>query len=237
MAAVIAAAGVLGAGRLGYGLLAERYARAFESVPIARGSLAALPEDLLQWRGRDEPLDDLIARATDTDDHVNRSYRHVVSGQSISLFIGYGGRFRDLMPHRPEVCYPGAGYTLESREARAIPIAGGGTLACQVLRFSRGVLQAQRIRVLSYYLVDGAYCPDVSLLRSRAARLSAGGRYMAQVQIVSSDDARGPSGAHAVEAFASDSAAAIRETIEAAVNRARSTAPAASAGEVARGAG
>jgi hypothetical protein len=66
--------------------------------------------------------------------------------------------------------------------------------------------------VLNYYIVDGQYCPDVSLLRSKAARGTSGIRYMAQVQITSSANGRltPETAGRSVQAFAADSAQAIR---------------------------
>jgi hypothetical protein len=60
------------------------------------------------------------------------------------------------------------------------------TLPCNVLQFSRGILNAQKVMVLDYYLVDGQYCHDVSLLRSKAWRGSGAVDYIAQIQIVTS---------------------------------------------------
>ncbi|OHB66870.1 MAG: hypothetical protein A2Y76_00415 [Planctomycetes bacterium RBG_13_60_9] len=88
------------------------------------------------------------------------------------------------MPHRPEVCYTGAGWTLIDRRFLELPLGNGTTLPCNMLQFSRGGLNAQKVIVLDYYLVDGEYCRDVSLLRSKAWRGSGTVRYVAQVQIV-----------------------------------------------------
>lgn len=180
---LIACAVILGGGA-GYRLLASQYARAAKSVPIPKGTLAKLPLEIASWTGIDEPLDPQVIKATDTDDHVNRIYRRFGS-ESVSVFIGYGVNLRDLAPHRPEVCYPGAGWTLEDSKHIEITAVDQTKLPVQVHRFYRGGLAAQRVTVLNYYLVDGAYCSDVSLLRSRASQGGAHA-YAAQVQIVTS---------------------------------------------------
>jgi hypothetical protein len=69
--------------------------------------------------------------------------------------------------------------------------------------------------VLSYYIVDGETCPDVSLLRSKEWSGSAGIRYMAQVQVAYSDngDGQSRSAAEAVRAFAVQSAPEIESLL------------------------
>jgi len=70
------------------------------------------------------------------------------------------------------------------RRALKLPLSDGMILPCNVLQFSRGALNTQRVMVLDYYLVDGQYCRDVSLLRSKAWRGSGTVDYVAEVQIV-----------------------------------------------------
>ena len=124
------------------------------------------------------------------------------------------------MPHRPEVCYPGNGYTLEDTRPVELPIGGGQKLECRTYQFSRGGLGAGPMTVLNYYIVDGQYSPDVSLLRSKALRGSAGIRYMAQVQVVATggEGSGSKAASQAVRAFAVDSAEAIRGVMPDAVS-------------------
>ena len=85
-------------------------------------SVAAGPLQIGPWNGSDTALDERLVKATDTDDHVSRSYVRSDGRGDVSLFIAYGVRFRDLMPHRPEVCYTGAGWTLEATSERTLTI-------------------------------------------------------------------------------------------------------------------
>ena len=215
-----AAVVLLLAARLGYGLLESRYGQAFRSVPLPRGSLEKLPQVLGEWQGHPQPMKAAIIKATDTDDHVSRFYRSAREPTGVSLWIGYGGRLRDMLPHRPEVCYPANGYTLEEERHVQLKSSDGTLLPCRILYFARGGLQAERVVVLNYYLVDGEYSPDVSLLRTRAMRFQAGGRYVVQVQISSIYDPLRHQPDAAVRGFAEASADAIRETVQAAVRTA-----------------
>lgn len=214
--AVIAAAGaavaLLLASGAGYRVAAEYLALAPNSIPLAPGTLAGLPMRIGDWAGRDVPLSEAVIRATATDDHVNRAYSPPLGGQTVWVFVAYGVRARDLAPHRPEVCYPGSGWTLEDSREAHLPLAGAAELRCRILRFSRGGLTAGAVTVLNYYIVDGQYCPDLSLVRSRAWRGSRGLGYMAQVQIAcpAGDGSSADAAAKSASAFAIDSAAAIK---------------------------
>ena len=194
-----------------YRLLAGYLDRPTDSVPMARGTLAkALPLRIGEWQGKEKPVEEAVVKGADCDDYISRTYSR--GAEVVQLWIAYGVRARDLMPHRPEVCYPGNGYTLEDTRSVELPIGGGQRLECRTYQFSRGGLGAGPMTVLNYYIVDGQYSPDVSLLRSKALRGSGGIRYMAQVQVVATGGEGAASGAaaQAVRAFAVDSAEAIR---------------------------
>ncbi|UCF34648.1 MAG: EpsI family protein, partial [Phycisphaerales bacterium] len=159
-------------------------------------------------------LEDALIQATDTDDHVNRKYVQGGGGRQVSLWLAYGIQLRDLQPHRPEVCYPGAGWTLDDINEVSLQLDAGGVLPCRILSFHRGGLQSDVVVVLNYYIVDGTYCPDVSLLRSRQWRPGKGGaRYAAQVQIASSESHDVFENEQAVRAFATVVAKRIEDLI------------------------
>jgi len=140
--------------------------------------------------------------------------------------VAYGVRARDLMPHRPEVCYPGAGWTFRGSVDRELALPNGPSLACRVLRFAHGTFDQRQIVVVNYYIVDGQYCPDVSLLRSKAWRGSRGVRYVVQVQVTATSDAYTDldMAEAGVLAFATESADFIQGVLSAALAEAGPTA-------------
>lgn len=212
---------------VGYRTLAAGYADLSGGIPLPRGTLKQLPLQIGDWAGIEVPLDERIVEATDTDDLVNRRYVRSNGRDAVSLFIACGLRMRDLAPHRPEVCYPGAGWTVDDRRVVDVALDDGSTFPVQIHQFSRGGLASSRIMVLNYYLIDGLYCPDVSLLRSKAWRPQNDFRYLAQVQVVSAaDTSLGLATADKkVRAFAADSASEIRDLLEAAVAQVTSKDP------------
>jgi len=201
---------------LGYHVLAARLAAPINTSPISPTALERLPLQIGSWTGQDAPLDEAVVRATDTDAHISRRYSRHNASESIWLYAACGVRARDLMPHRPEVCYTGAGWTLMNRRSMELPLSDGMKLPCNILEFSRGALNTNRIFVLDYYIVDGQYCHDVSLLRSKAWRGSGTVGYVAQVQIATPITATptADSATRLVSDFAIDSASSIAQLLE-----------------------
>jgi len=162
------------------------------------------------------PLDEAIVQATDTEAHINRVYSRHNSSEYISLYIAYGVRARDLMPHRPEVCYTGAGWALIDKRSMDLPLSDGMELPCMTLQFSRGMLNTKKTVLLNYYIVDGQYSRDVEGLRNKAWRGSGTVRYVAQVQIVASTtmNLNADSAVRLVCDFAAESASSISRLFE-----------------------
>ncbi len=212
VAVLLATVWLIGGGTA-YRALASRYARSPESVALPPGTLARLPLEIEDWRGREVPLDEAIIQATDTDQCLNRLYARRGSRESVALFVAYGVRLRDLMPHRPEVCYPGNGWTLKDRQEVDLRLHDGSTLPCRILRFNHGGLVNRHVTVLNYYIVDGQCSPDVELLRSKIWRPSGGANYVVQVQVTCSGGVRGGLAEEAVQAFGKASAQPIRDLL------------------------
>jgi hypothetical protein len=183
VAAVVASCLMLVFG-LTYRVVAAKLDAPINTTPISPDALTRFPLQIGDWTGEDVPMDEAIARATDTDARLNRRYTRRGGFESLMFYIGSGVKARDLMPHRPEVCYIGAGWTRMNKRLAKLPLSSSTTLPCNIMQFSRGVLNTQKVVVLDYYLVDGQYCPDLSLLRSKAWRGSGTVRYVAQIQIV-----------------------------------------------------
>lgn len=167
----------------GYRALATYLEMEPNHIVMARGTLATLPLRVGAWEGRELPIEEAIVQRTDTDDHLSRTYTRDGGRDAVTVFVGYGVRARDLQPHRPDICYPSAGWTLRGTERVELALANAGTIPAQQYEFFRGGFDRSQVVVLGFYIVDGQFSHDVSLLRSRAWRGSAGVKYVAQVQI------------------------------------------------------
>ncbi len=197
-------------------ILSARLSAPIDAPSIPPDALEKLPMQIGEWTGQEVPLDEAIVRATDTDAHVSRNYSRYNASEQVWLYISYGMRARDLMPHRPEVCYTGSGWTIINRRSIELPLSDGMKLQCNEFQFSRGALNKEKIAVLDYYIIDGQYCRDVSLLRSKVWRGSGKVRYVAQVQIATSIGANltADSVSNVISAFAVESAPSISRLFE-----------------------
>jgi hypothetical protein len=184
MVAAVVATGMMLVFGVAYRVAAARLGAPVSATPFAPSALDPFPLQLGSWVGRDVPLDAAIIRETDTDAHINRVYSRGSGLESVSFYVAAGVRARDLMPHRPEVCYTGSGWTLGEHRTLELTLSDGSALPCKVFQFSRGTLSTQKVVVLYYYIVDGQYYADVASLRSRAWRGSAAIGYVGQVEIV-----------------------------------------------------
>jgi len=201
---------------IGYRVLAARLAAPVNAVSIDPAAFEQFPLQIGSWTGQDVPIDEAIVRATDTEAHINRRYSRQNASEYVGLYVAYGVRARELMPHRPEVCYPGAGWTLVDKRSMELSLGDGIQLPCRILEFSRGTLNITKVLVLNYYIIDGQYCGDVSLLRSKAWRGSGTVRYAVEVQIVASvtNNMIADSAAKMVCDFAVESASSISSLFE-----------------------
>ena len=184
-APTIVALVVIALGGTVYRTITNRFERASTEAPLPPGTLDAVPTEIGPWIGRDVDLAEDIVRATDTDDLLNREYKRV-GGGTVGLYVAYGGRLRELAPHRPEVCYPGAGWVIADVRKEDLSLADGRALPCQIHRFGKGGFGSQQIVVLSCYLIDGRFARDISGVRSLAWQFDASASHMAHIQVVSS---------------------------------------------------
>lgn len=165
---------------------------------VSPDSLAEFPMEIGLWTGEEAPLDETIVEATDTDAHISRNYSKNNDSESVWFYVAFGQRTRDLIPHRPEVCYKGQGWTLAKSQSEEIALNDGTKLPCRIMQFDRGsfLKPKEKVVILNYYIVDGSLCRDVSMLRkkiwqefvsllmNRISRRTLSSNYISQIQIV-----------------------------------------------------
>ena len=100
---------------LAHRIVAARLAAPVTTTPIARQALKRFPMQIAGWTGQDVPLDEAIVSNTGTDAHVSRRYSRRNGLESVSLYVACGVDLREVMLHRPQRCYPGAGWMLVGR--------------------------------------------------------------------------------------------------------------------------
>lgn len=123
--------------------------------------LKMLPMSLGPWRvpgEREEDLDPEIKQVTRTIDFVKRHYVNEQTGVGVDILILYGSV---SIAHKPEICYPGAGFTLvENPRRRTLPVAGGAATFLSLIfaKGEGGAVEKQEVlyslRVGSKWTVD-----------------------------------------------------------------------------------
>ena len=214
VAVLVAMVLLLGSG-VGYRAVASRHAHWVAILALPAGTLGQLPLQLSGWSGHDRPLEVRTVEILDADDYLNRVYK-TGRGEAVTLFVAvrrrdvaYGVPARDLVPHRPQVCYPAHGWTPDDTFTDVIQVPDGSSLPVRILRFHRGEVETQRVTVLSYYIIDGQRSHSPSQLRPAGWRPKGVVRYVAQVEIARGDSAAGRSAEGLVRAFAAESASEI----------------------------
>lgn len=107
---------------------------------LAGGKLEdAIPRSFADWTSRDvsdlvAPKDEGSLAARLYNQTVGRVYEQTNSGRQLMMLAAYGQtQSNDLMLHRPETCYPSAGFRIVSNEAIKLTLPGGGQLPARKL--------------------------------------------------------------------------------------------------------
>ena len=124
-------------GGLGLGALASAEAlRPRKRLVLLRGTTVDLtiPRRFAGWEA--QPVADLVgpeqagrlARALYSET-ISRIYFEPATEAGVMMLVAYGDTQSDLLQlHRPEVCYPAVGYTLESMRSVELGLPGGAIL-------------------------------------------------------------------------------------------------------------
>ena len=216
IAAILAASIILLIFSFLYNTIEARLDTSSSTSLITQELVDRLPMQIGSWSGQDIPIDENIIRFTGTDAHISRRYSRNRDFESVSLYVPCGTNARALAAHRPEVCYVAAGKMLTSSRSEELKLDNGTVLPFTIFTFSVGGLNIDEVLVLNYFLIDGQYCGNYSLLQSRAWRGSDTVDYVAQVQITVSITATVKEDAATKIAtdFAADSAAYIAGLFE-----------------------
>jgi hypothetical protein len=176
------------AGGLFYQKSAAMMGRYFEegvSLPVA---LEEFPMEFEQWQGKAVPISETVLEVAGNDDFLSRTYVNQATGSWFTVFVGFSGHPRTMLGHRPEVCYPSAGWISQETEQGSFITSSGRVVDCLIHEFLAPDGFSE-IVVLNYYIVNGQITNDEDLFMGFGWRLPnfSGdiARYVAQVQISS----------------------------------------------------
>ena len=151
--------------------------------------LSAFPTEIIDWTGRDVAIPQNIQRVAGNDDFINRLYTNKSNNQWANVYIAYCARPRNMVGHRPDVCYVGGGWVHDSTQQSQFISAGGKAVPCLIHRFHRPAPETDEVVVLNFYILNGQITADESGFSGVGWRTPniAGNpaRYVSQVQISS----------------------------------------------------
>jgi len=174
---------------IAYRVLASRLKLITETPIKLPVPLSAFPIKIDGWVGKDVPIPPNIQRVAGNDDFLNRSYIDQSKDQWVNVYVAYSARPRMMLGHRPEVCYVGGGWILDSNEPSEAVCRSGRRVPCLVHRFHRPGPETVEVVVLNFYIVNGEITNDESGFSGigwRTPNIAGNSaRYVAQVQISS----------------------------------------------------
>lgn len=187
-APVLLACVVLVASGLGYRVVAAHLDRLGKAIRLPV-PLANIPMEVGPWRGEDVPMSQAVLKVAGNDDYVNRRYMNEAAGAGVNLYVAYSGDPRTMLGHRPQVCYPAAGWQHEYTTRIEITSSRGTVVPCLLHRFHMAGEAAGSVVVLNFYVLNGKVTDDEGTFSGAAWRLpNISGdiaRYVTQVQISS----------------------------------------------------
>ncbi|MBN1491104.1 MAG: EpsI family protein [Phycisphaerae bacterium] len=171
----------------GHRTLLARIEAALGQVHEPIRPLATVPLQLGNWHGVDEPIDEQVRRIAGDDDALNRIYRRTDDGGLVGVYVGYIGRPRQWLGHRPDVCYRAHGYEPLAQESDTLPMPDGTVVPCFIYEFRLPAMGGPRQLVLATYIVNGEFVASLDAVREMNARRVdlSGSRptYLARIQV------------------------------------------------------
>jgi len=172
-----------------YRLAADRLKLVSETAVNLPVPLSRFPLEIGPWKGRDIPLSEAVQKVTGNDDYLNRLYENSRTNQWANVYIAYSGRPRNMLGHRPQVCYPAGGWVHDTTERTEIFSNSARAVPCLLHQFHKPAPAGQQTFVLNFYILNGRITNDESGFSGVGWRTPniAGdpARYVAQVQVSS----------------------------------------------------
>ncbi len=155
--------------------------------------LSDFPKEIGNWVGMDIPIRSTTKEYMEqnfADDFFSRRYINSQNNSWADVYVVYcstkpGG----ILGHRPQVCYPGAGWIWDSTDESSFVTTAGRKISCLVHRFHIPEPQYRETVVLNFYILNGQITTredDFSGLLGRRPNIAGNpARYVVQVQISS----------------------------------------------------
>lgn len=139
-------------------------ARESEAEPLSEDALGrVVPEQFAGWTSVPSGYVVLPSQNDLTDEVYNdvliRVYQHA-DGASVAFLMAYGSlQSRDMQLHRPELCYPAAGFAIQSAETLELRLPGQPAIGARLL----GTASQARPEQVLYWTRIGNEFPTTQL--------------------------------------------------------------------------
>jgi exosortase D (VPLPA-CTERM-specific) len=152
---------------LGTSLVTSLPART-EVIPL-RQPLALFPMDFKGWRGISQTLDPDSLETLGPTDYLLADYTSEAgAGVPLNFYIAYYSSQRvGKLPHSPQLCLPGGGWSIISQSIVNIPLTDGGSIDA-----NRVIIEKRETRQVMYYWFEerGRHIASGSSLKYYALR-------------------------------------------------------------------
>lgn len=112
--------------------------------------LASFPLRLGHWEGQDLEMTQEVRKTLSADSLLSRQYADVESGDPVGLLVVYRKYGRRDFIHRPELCYPAAGWKITGTGYTTLPYNGTNIRATKVVAEKEGSRE-----IIAYWFASG----------------------------------------------------------------------------------
>jgi hypothetical protein len=123
--------------------------------------LAEIPLTLGHWTGVKTEMDERLVAATGSHDLITRHYTDSDTGVGIDVIILFGPS-SDIFIHKPELCYPKAGFTSHAESVERTLNCDGIETALRSVAYTKGEAGSRDIQDIYYtWRYNGRWTPNV----------------------------------------------------------------------------
>jgi hypothetical protein len=155
--------------------------------------LSAIPLQEKGWTGADIPIETVTReymQSNFADDYISRRYVNAAQRLLADVYVVYcSSHPSGIIGHKPQVCYPGNGWSWDETVPSQIVSRSGRRIECLIHQFHKQAPTYQQVYVLNFYVLNGQITlreRDFSGFFDRLPNIAGNpARYVAQVQISS----------------------------------------------------
>ena len=151
--------------------------------------LSEFPMQVGNWVGKEVEISESVLKVAGNDDYLSRLFINNTTNQWASVYVAYTATPRTILGHRPQVCYPSAGWIVDGSEKTQFTTSSGRKIDCLIHRFRKPSPSSGEAVVINYYVLNGKVTNDEEKFAGIKFRMpnidGNAARYVAQIQVSS----------------------------------------------------